>query len=376
MRLYEYEGKELFKNMGIPVPRSALCQTAVEVKEAASSLGYPVVVKAQVLRGGRGKAGLVKKVANPGEAANTASDMLGKIGDGEKLLVEEAFEADQEGYIGITVDDIKGLPVLVISSRGGINVEEGAAASMASMYAEPGQEVYQHQLLTLAKQAGYSGVLAVKIAKLAYDLYQVFVRSDCDTAEINPVLINSGSGDVVAGDAKVIADEYSFSRQPLLAAYRKERKLNETGLFFVELGGSIGIISGGASGTMMICDSIKAMGGEPANFLDSEGGSTMAAVVERSRLVFEKAKNDTRYKVILLNSGLSATPLKGVVDGMCKVMEDFPPPVPVVASIRATGAALNGMGLEEGRSILRGRGIDVKTSLKEAIESAIEIASR
>lgn len=374
MRLYEYEGKALFNNIGIRIPRGAIAKTAAEAEKVALALGCTVIIKAQVLRGGRGKAGLVRFAANPKEAANIAGEILEKIDAGEKLLVEESFTADQEGYIGITVDDVKGVPVVVISSRGGINVEDSAHESMSSMYIDPQTGIYQHQLLTLAKKSGYAGGLAVKIAKLAYELYQVFTRFDCDTAEINPVLINTKTAEVMAGDAKVIVDEYSFGRQPMLTAYRKERNLNETGLFFVDLGGSIGIISGGASGTMMICDSIKAMGGEPANFLDSEGGSTVSAVVERSRFVFDVARNNPRYKVILLNAGLSASPLKGVVEGMCQVIKENPPPVPIVASIRATGAALNEMGLEEGRSILREHGVDVKASLKEAIESAIELA--
>ena len=379
MRLYEYQGKELFEEFKIPIPKSQIAKSADEVGKASLNIGYPAVIKAQVLSGGRGKAGLVKMVSNEKEATEVAQYIFSKMASNEKILVEEAVEGDQEGYIGITVDDLKGVPIMVLSACGGVDVEaiaHNGEGKIVRKYIDPEKGIYAHEILNMAKDAGYESEVAAKVANLGEKLYKLFVEYDCDTAEINPIMINSVTKQILACDAKVIIDEYSFYRQPTIAAYRKERNLNDTGIFFVDLGGNIGIISGGASGTMMLCDSIKVMGGEPANFLDGTGGNSAKSVAEKSKIVLHEAAINPRYKVLLFNFNLSASSLKEIITGVCMAVEEIPTQIPVVASIRATGAALNEMSLEEARNILRDKNIILSPTLEDAIKKAIELSKQ
>lgn len=380
LRLYEYQGKEMFKEMQIPVPDGKITKSAQEAREIAVSLGFPVVIKAQVLRGGRGKAGLIKNANNAQEAENLAAQILAQLAEEEVLLIETAIQADREAYIGITVDDIKGVPVIVISSEGGIHIEETAEKDknkIISAFIDPVKGLYQHQALTLAKKAGFQSEIAVKVAQIACNLYRTFEKFDCDTAEINPVMINSKTKELIAGDSKVNIDEYAFGRQPKIAAYRKERKNeNDSGIFFVDLGGNIGIVSGGASGTMMLCDSIKVMGGEPGNFLDGTGGNSSKSVAAKSKVVLAEVSSNARYKVLLFNFNLSASSLKEIVDGVVMAVTEMPVKVPVVASIRATGAALNKMSLTQAKTILQEHGIVLSLTLEDAIKTAIELSKR
>lgn len=379
MRLYEYQGKELFEEFKIPIPKSQIAKSVAEVKKAVADIGYPAVIKAQVLSGGRGKAGLVKTVKDEKEVEDIAEHIFANIAEHEKILIEEAVQGDQEGYIGITVDDLKGVPIMVLSACGGVDVEAAAhngENKVIRTFIDPEKGVYAYEILNMAKEAGYKSEIAAKMANLAEKLYGLFVAYDCDTAEINPVIVNSETKQVMACDAKVIIDEYSFGRQPKIAAYRKERNLNDTGIFFVDLGGNIGIISGGASGTMMLCDSIKVMGGEPANFLDGTGGNSAKSVAEKSKVVLHEASVNPRYKVLLFNFNLSASSLKEIVTGVCMAVDEIPVKIPVVASIRATGAALNEMSLEEARDILKEKGIILSPSLEEAIKEAIALSKK
>jgi len=379
VRLYEFEGKELFKEMNIPVLENAVVNTVDEAVQAAASLGYPVVVKAQVLRGGRGKAGLVKLAADPAELKKIAGDILAKIAATECLMLEKAFSSNQEAYIGITVDDLQGRPIIVLSGSGGVDVEAAAKSGQSNMVwqlIDPVKGLYQHQVLGLAKKAGFSGAMAVKVAELGVKLYKTFQQFDCDVAEINPVMINTETQELIAGDAKVIIDDYALSRQPVVKKFKREKSLTDSGIFFVDLGGSIGLVSGGASVTMMVCDSIKVMGGEPGNFLDSVGGSTVESIAEKARVVIQEANRNPRYKVILLNYGIAALSLKTVVDGICLALSDTPSRVPIVASIRATSASLLAMSLAEAKEILQSKGVDFRPTLLDAIENVITISKR
>lgn len=379
LRLYEFEGKELFKNMNIPVLENAVIYKAEEAEEKAALLGYPLAVKAQVLRGGRGKAGLVKLAANPEELKNTVAEIFPKIAAHECIMLEKAFKADQEGYIGITVDDLLGKPIMVLSSSGGIDVESAAKSggnSIVTSIIEPDKGIYQHQVLGLAKKVGYKGKVAVGIADLGFKLYKTFVQYDCDIAEINPIMINSQTQEVVAGDAKIVIDDYALKRQPVTKSFKREKSLADSGIFFVDLGGSIGMVSGGASVTMMICDTIKVMGGEPGNFLDSVGGSTVESIAAKARVVIEEANKNPRFKVIMLNYGIAALSLKTVVEGITLAVKSTPSRVPIVASIRATSASLIAMSLEEAKEALKEIGVDFRPTLLDAIQTVIAISKK
>ncbi len=377
MRLYEYEGKSLFEAVGMPLPKRVVISTPAEVSQAIETVGLPVVVKAQVLHGGRGKAGLVKVASTAEEAERLSAEILSKIQPGEKLMLEAAFKADAEAYMGITVNDIIGRPVMVVSASGGIHVEEAAASGsgkMISFVIDPVKGLARYELLAAVKEAGFSGKIAVKLTDVGMKLYKVFVQFDCDTAEINPVMINTAEEKLIAGDAKVITDEYAYFRQPEISAMHDARKLGDSKICFVDLGGDIAIVSGGASGTMMLCDSIKVMGGEPGNFLDGTGGNSPESVCAKSLVVLEKAVGNPRFSCLLFNFNLTASSLASIVQGVCMAVDRNKPDLPIVASIRASGAALSQMSLEEAKAVLATKGINLAPTLQDAIRKVVEIS--
>lgn len=377
MRFYEYEGKQLFKEAGIEVPVGGIASNVEEAKEVANRIEYPVVIKAQVQRGGRGKAGLIKIAENEAELETYAKDILSRIGEREVLLLEKKTVGTTEGYVGITLDDLKGVPVVIMTRQGGIYIEETAANdkdAMVSMHVDVLRGFKYHDAIKLAKKAGFTGKILTKIAEIAVKLYRLYVQYDASTMEINPVLIDDNTNAVVAGDSKVIIEDYALYRQPKVQAMQDGRKEEKRGFDFIDLGGNIGIVSIGASNTMMVCDSIKVMGGEPANFMDTTGGQGSSIYYEMCKHVVENANQNERIKVILLNITLTASPVKSAVEGFKQALEEVPSRVPVVSCIRASGAATITMSLEEGKEILSKLNAEVIDRLGDAVKRVIEIA--
>jgi succinyl-CoA synthetase beta subunit len=335
------------------------------------------VVKAQVLWGGRGKAGLIKVAANEEELQRHAKDIFERMAPGEKLLLEPCFSAAEEGYIGITVDDLKNKPVIVISRAGGINVEQHAgedATKPVHRLIDIRRGIRRYELLEMAKSAGYSGAIAGKVAEIAQYLYELFRRYDCDVAEINPVMIAEDGG-IIAGDSKVILDEYALVRQPKisqLAAARPNQEDSE--VVYVDLGGNIGVVSIGASGTMMVCDSIKVMGGQPANFTDNIGGASSESIRNQCQYILEKSV-ERGCKAVLISYILVATPLRSIMDGLCAALDAVKMDIPTVAVIRAGGASLQSMSTEEAAKEFEIRGVKMVPTINEAIQRVVAIAA-
>lgn len=377
MRLYEYEGKELFKEFEIPVPKAEIASSAEEALKAAMSIGFPVVVKAQVQMGGRGKAGLIKKAQNKEELLLAAQDIKSRIGADEKLLIEEAVAAIDEGYIGITVDDILGVPVLVISKKGGIDVEKIAETEpdlIAREYIDPQQGLYYHQILQAINRAGYEGVIVKELADFADKLYKVFLENEADTVEINPVMFIANNK-LIAGDAKVILDDYVIFRKKNLQKYkqiRMDNPENNTRAIYVPLDGDIGIISIGASNTMMVVDSIKFLGGRPGNFADLASGVDYDSLYELASLILRESEN--KCKVVLINITLAGASLKVVVRGYTDAIKAVGLKIPMVANIRATGAARLEMEVDEAVAELKKVGVQYCDTLEEAIDTVIKIS--
>lgn len=377
MRLYEYEGKQLFKEAGIEVPVGGIASNVEEAKKVATDIGYPVVIKAQVQRGGRGKAGLIKIAENEEELESYAEDILSRIGQREVILLEKKTIGTTEGYVGITLDDLKGVPVVIMTRQGGIYIEETAASdkdTMVSMRVDVLRGFKYHDAIKLGKKAGFTDKVLTSIAEIAVKLYELYVLYDANTMEINPLLIDDNSNAVVAGDSKVIIEDYALYRQPKIKALQDERNEEKRGFDFLDLGGNIGIVSIGASNTMMVCDSIKVMGGKPANFMDTTGGQGSSIYYEMCKYVVENANNDDRIKVILLNITLTASPVKSAVDGFEQALQEVPSRVPVVSCIRASGAATITMSLKEGKEILSKLNVEVIDRLDNAVKRVIEIA--
>lgn len=380
MRLYEYEGKILFKNLNIPVPRSSMANTIEDAKMEAEKIGYPVVIKAQVLQGGRGKAGLIKKVGDEKELIENSAEIFKKIKHSESLLIEECINATNEGYIGITIDDVIGVPVIIINKKGGIHIEEIAAESKpAKLIIDPIRGIYKYQLIDLALDAGYQGELLVKISDLAYKLYNVFKQYEADTVEINPVLINENTGEIWAGDSKVITDDYAIFRQPMLAELEKNRKtdtVKSDSLSYVNLGGNIGIVSVGASNTMMLVDTIKYLGGLPANFIDITGSNRYEVIVNLYIDLLKKFEEDNMIKAVMINFTLTAQPLENYVATIAEAIKKVKPHKKFIACIRASGAAVSNMSLKEGNELLEDAGVITYKSLEEAVNECVRLSKQ
>lgn len=376
MRLYEYEGKSLFSKKGVNIPRSAQAKNEQEILQATTIIGYPCVIKAQVLRGGRGKAGLIKVVETDKQAISAAEHIQRHLVDNELMLVEPKINADSEAYIGITVDDLSGVPILVISTYGGVEIEElaaGGKSGLAKMHLPVGYKAERYQILQVAKQAGFSGTMLNKITDMAWRLYDVFLSYECETAEINPVFVNMSTGSVIAGDSKVITDDYAFFRQPELEAFRalRDSRENDVKMIYLALEGNIGIISLGASQTMMVMDTIKSLGGAPSNFADIVSGASKENLKELSLRVMQDSLDNPDSKAIIATFTLVAHPLRNAVEALVEAMHEIKPKVPVIASFRAAGAALISMSKQEAFDILKANDIACYESLEEAIQTVV-----
>ncbi len=380
MRLYEYEGKILFKNLNIPVPQSSIVNTIEDAIIESKKIGYPVVIKAQVLQGGRGKAGLIKKSGDEKELIENLDEIFKKIKPSENLLIEECINATSEGYIGITIDDVNGVPVIIINKKGGIYIEEIAAESKQSkLNIDPINGIYKYQLIDLALDAGYQGELLVKISDLAYKLYNVFKKYEADTVEINPVLINENTSEIWAGDSKVITDDYAMFRQPMLAEFEKSRKTDTAksdSLSYVNLGGNIGIVSVGASNTMMLVDTIKYLGGSPANFIDIIGSNNYEVIVNLYIDLLKKFEEDNIIKAIMINFTLTAQPLENYVATIAEAIEKVKPHKKLISCIRASGAAVKNMNLKKGNEMLKEVGVITYRSLEEAVNECVRLSKQ
>ncbi|MCL5057616.1 MAG: acetate--CoA ligase family protein [Actinobacteria bacterium] len=387
MKLYEFQGKEIFNRYGIPVPRGKAAADTKEAIAAAEEIGLPVMVKAQILQGGRGKAGGIKRAGNPGEVSHLAESFLTAPLKNEKVkqvLVEEVVEHTGEYYLGITIDDRHGCPVVIASSQGGMEIEEIAKSlpgKLIRCLIDPVRGLRQHEAMEIAKKLDLKGNMLVQMSGIIFNLYGLFVQKDAQLAEINPLLLNNESR-FIAGDAKIIINDDALFRQNEYkeffiedsSASRFEAIARSKGFNYVDLGGRIGLVSIGAGFGMMIVDVIAQFGCRPANFLDASGGMSVETFKELTELIISKADEDSRVKVILACCGIAATKLENIVAGLTAALREHPSRVPVIASFTADGPSTLNMALEEAGRILTGAGISYYPNLRDAIEAAVRIS--
>ena len=283
MKLYEHEGKALLKRSGIPVPEGEVAWDTQSALQIAQKIGYPVMVKGQVLQGGRGKGGGIAQVGDPGALTKVIQNLLQKQIGGEtveRVLVEQHLAVSQELYAGITFDAVNETPVLMMSGHGGVDVEALAVDKPEAMVKQPLnplKPLQMHQVLAVAKRAGLAGTPLVQAADIAYKLSACYFNYDAITAEINPLVIRS-DGEACAADAKIEIDDAALFRQPEIRAFDRtqdpgdplEAEARDAGISYVRLNqnGNVGLISGGAGLGMATMDAIYHHGGIPANFLD------------------------------------------------------------------------------------------------------------
>jgi succinyl-CoA synthetase beta subunit len=371
MNLHEYQAKELFARYGLPVLPGQVAATPEEAADIAASIGGTVVLKAQVLTGGRGKAGGVKLAHSPEEALEKAREILGLTIKGHpvrKVLVAKAAEIARELYLSVVLDRAARQPLVMLSAEGGVEIEEVAKTSPEKIVryhiGESGLRAYQARALfaPLLKDAK----LVAQATDILLKLWNVYRDGDCSLAEINPLAITP-EGQVLALDAKVTLDDNAEFRHREWSTWRDPaeetpgaRLAREFGLSYVKLQGDIGCVVNGAGLAMATMDLVKHYGGEPANFLDIGGSSNPDKVTAALKII----TGDSHVRAILFNIFGGITRCDDVARGIVQSLEASPLNVPLV--IRLTGT-----NEEQARKILSDRGLSATTSMDEGVRTVV-----
>jgi succinyl-CoA synthetase beta subunit len=377
MKIHEYQAKEFFEEAGIPVPPGRVATTPADARKVAEEIGRPVVVKAQVLVGGRGKAGGVKLAKDAAEAEARAAEILGMDIKGEtveKVLVTEAVDIAKEIYVGIILDRRTQKPLIMSSSEGGVEIEVVAKEkpeAIQRVTVDPLAGLFSFQSRGIAQKLDGDFNVARQIATIIEKLYSVYVNTDASLAEINPLIVTS-DGQVKAIDAKINIDDSALYRHRRVEEMRDvsaedpgEAKARDAGLSFVRLSGNVGCIVNGAGLAMATMDLVKTYGGEPANFLDIGGSSNPEKVVNAMNIILE----DKNVRSILFNIFGGITRCDDVARGLITAFEQLKLDVPVV--IRLTGT-----NEDEARRMLgKLTSLHTAETMDEAVKKAIELAS-
>lgn len=379
MKIHEYQAKEILRRVKVPVPRGRVVDTPEDAYQAARELGGPVVIKAQVLAGGRGKAGGIQLAQTPEEAEAKASKLLGSYlvtaqtaGKGvlvKRVLIEEAVRLSRELYVGVVLDRGASKVVVMGSTEGGVEIEEVAARSPDKIFkewADPFLGLGDFQARRLAWKLCREGPAARDLAGVISGAYRAFVAHDASLVEINPLGICE-DGRVLALDAKMSFDESALYRHPEIGQWRDpseedplEAEAKAHGLSFVRLDGDIGCVVNGAGLAMATMDLVKHFGGNPANFLDIGGSSSPEKVLAAMRVILA----DPKVKVVLFNIFGGITRCDDVAHGMVRALGETASKVPVVVRLTGTNE-------DEARCILQGVGLEVGSSMEEAVRKAV-----
>jgi succinyl-CoA synthetase beta subunit len=395
MKIHEFQGKEILRKAGVPVPRGLVARTPEEAAAAFSELGGSLaVVKAQIHAGGRGKGTIktnpkqhgVQLVKSANEASQVAANLLGQnlvtIQTGpegqtvRQVLVEEGCQISRELYLGIVVDRASAGPVLMVSSQGGMNIEDVAHNTPELIFREafhPDTGLLSYQARKLAAKLDLKGNSVAAAEKFMKGLCRVFVTSDCSLAEINPLVVTA-TGDLIALDAKMTFDDNAMFRHKDLAEYRdiseeepSEVRAGNAGLSFVKLEGNIGCLVNGAGLAMSTMDLIKLHGGSPANFLDVGGGANKDQVTEAFRILLD----DKNVKAVLVNIFGGIMRCTTIASAILEAYKTVGFNVPLVVR-------LEGTEVEEGRKILASSDLNIisATGLTDAAQKVVAAAGK
>jgi succinyl-CoA synthetase beta subunit len=380
MDLYEYHGKELFRRFGIPVSDGRLARSAEEARTAAQELGGRVVVKAQVLTGGRGKAGGIKLADGPDEAEEHARAILGMDINGHvvrKLWIESVSDIAREYYLSLTFDRGEKKALFMFTKEGGVDIEEVAAErpeALARLHVDPLEGFQPYQARRLVYGAGIEDADEQKqIARIAEQLYTAFVATDAMLAEINPLIVTP-EGHVKALDSKFTVDDNALYKHPDIAEMRdleaypaEERAAREKGVTYVKLDGEVGVLGNGAGLVMSTLDVVALAGGRPANFCDLGGGGDAQGVVD----ALEVITADPQVRSILFNIFGGITRCDEVARGILQALGQMTIDDPIVVRLDGTNA-------EEGRRLLQGAApsnLHVEPTMLDAAKRAVELAA-
>jgi succinyl-CoA synthetase beta subunit len=375
LKLHEYQSKRIFAQYGVPIPRGDVAATPEQARQIAARLGKRVVVKSQVLVGGRGKAGGIRLADHPDEAERVADQILGMNIKGltvKKVLVDEAADIATEIYLGIVIDRAKRHPVMMASAEGGVEIEEVARVTPERIFKitiDPFLGLQPFQGRELAFGIGLPKGLVRDFAGIAQGLYNAFVGCDASLAEINPLVI-TGEGKLLAVDGKILLDDNGLFRHFELAEMRdadeetpEEEEARRHGLSYVKLDGEIGCMVNGAGLAMATMDITKLYGGMPANFLDIGGGAQADKVAAALRIILA----DPSVRAVLFNIFGGITRCDEVAKGILEALREVPTAVPMVARLVGTNE-------EEGRRILAEANMMTAATLAEAAEKAVAAA--
>jgi succinyl-CoA synthetase beta subunit len=370
MKVHEYQAKEILRRYGVPTPRGIVVDNPEAARAAAKELGGRVVVKAQIHAGGRGKGGGVKLAKDPDEAVELAKKIIGMTlvthqtgPEGRivgKVLIEEALNIDKELYLGITLDRRIGMPVIMASKQGGMEIEEVAERDPSAIHREPIDGVLgtlPFQARAVANALGLTGDSYKKCVDFVQKLMRCYIEMDCSLAEINPLLVTK-EGDVLALDCKMNFDDNAMFRHKDVAEMRDlkeedplEVEASQFGLNYITLDGNVGCMVNGAGLAMATMDIIKLAGGQPANFLDVGGGANAEQVKNAFRIIL----SDKNVKAILINIFGGIMRCDRIAEGVVSASREVGLPVPVVVRLEGTNVDL-------GKEILAKSGLPLITA--------------
>jgi len=385
VKIHEYQAKTLLAKAGLPVPKGEVAFSASQVRSIAERLGGRVVVKAQIHAGGRGKGGGVQVVDGADAAEQTAAAMLGMNlitaqtdSTGQivrQLLIEEAVEIAAEYYLGIVVDRGNARPVVMASSAGGMEIEQVAADTpelICKQIIDTAHGLFGFQARNLAYEIGLRGAMARQAAEVMVASQRLFVDIDASLLEINPLIVTK-SGDVLILDAKISLDDNALYRHMDLAALRDvseedalEVEASKYDLNYIRLDGNIGCMVNGAGLAMATMDIIKLAGGNPANFLDVGGGANADQIRNAFRIVLA----DANVKAVLINIFGGILRCDVLASGVIDAVKELDVDIPVVIRMEGTN-------VEDGRSMLRGSGLNFTTvlTMDEGASAVVALAA-
>jgi succinyl-CoA synthetase beta subunit len=372
VKIHEYQAKDILARYGIPVQPGKVATTPEEAAAIARELGCPVVVKAQVYVGGRGKAGGVKFGKTPEETYEAASKILGMDIKGltvEKVLVTPMVDIAEEYYMGIIIDRKSQAPVVMVSKAGGMDIEEVAATTPEKIIKQPidmNTGLRPFEARDILSRAGLPSQVIAKGGAILTALAKAFIETDANTAEINPLVLTR-DGKVEAADAKIVIDDASLYRQKEYAGWAEPEESNplefrakQQGLTYVKLEGNVGIIGNGAGLVMTTLDMVARSGGKPANFLDIGGGAKADIMETALRFV----ASDPDVKGILVNIFGGITRGEEVAKGVIQAQAHLPKGMPIVVRLSGTGA-------EEGKALLKDAGLQWGKDMREGAQKIV-----
>lgn len=375
MNLHEYQSKQIFARYGIPVPRGRVAVNSDEARQIAEELGGRVVVKSQVLVGGRGKAGGIRLAKSADEAKELATRILGMEIKGlpvRRVLVDEAVSIEKEIYLGITNDRASRKPVMIASAEGGVDIEEVAARTpdrIIRLHIDPLLGLREYQARDVAVAIDLPKEYWRQFMTVADGLWRVFVENDATLVEINPLVITKEKR-LIALDGKMVIDDNALFRRPDIAEKRdldveapEEISARKYGLSYIKLDGQIGCMVNGAGLAMATMDIIKLYGGQPANFLDIGGGAGAEKVAAAFRIIL----SDPNVCAVLINIFGGITRGDEVARGILAAIAEVKPRVPMIVRLVGTNA-------EEGRRLLADANMITAETLAEAAEKSVAAA--